>query len=62
MCQGKNDYKTSGILYGSFLAPKMKYCLTMDNYGTIQEHKTFRGFDDNKRLLDRSQNFKTIEG
>ena len=29
--QGKNDYKTGGIFYGLFLAPKIKYCLTIDD-------------------------------
>ena len=39
LCQGKNDYETGGMFYGLFLAPKIKYCLTIDNYGVIQEHK-----------------------
>ena len=26
LCQGKNDYKTGGIFYALFLAPKIKYC------------------------------------
>ena len=62
LCQGKNDYKTGGIFYGLFLAPKMKYCSTIDDYGIIQENKTFKRFNDSKRLLDRSQYFKMIEG
>ena len=61
LCQSKHDYKTGGIFYGLILAPK-KYCLTIDNYGIIQEHKTFKGFNDSKRLLDRSQYFKMIDG
>ena len=60
--QGKNDYKTGGIFYGLSLAPKIKYCLTIDDYGIIQEYKTFKGFNDSKQLLDRSQYFKMIEG
>ena len=48
LCQDKNDYKTGGIFYGLYLAPKMNYCLTIDDYGIIQEHKTFKGFDDSK--------------
>ena len=28
----------------------------------MQEHKTFEGFNDSKRLLDRSQFIKMIEG
>ena len=50
LCQDKNDYKTGGIFYGLFLAPKLKYCSTLDNYGVIQEHKLFRRFIDSKRL------------
>ena len=52
LCQSKNDYTTGGIFYGLFLAPKIKYCLTIDNYGVIQEHETIKGFNDSKRLLD----------
>ena len=33
--QGKNDYKTGGIFYGLFLAPKIKNVLTIDDYGII---------------------------
>ena len=53
-CQGKNDYKTGGIFYGLFLAPKIKFCLTIVDYGIIQEHKTLKRFNDTKRLLDPS--------
>ena len=62
LCQGKNDYKTGGTFYGLFLAPKTKYSLTLDDYGIIKEHKTFKGFNNSKRLLDRSQYFKMIDG
>ena len=62
LCHGKTDYKTGGIFYGLYLAPKIKYCLTIDDYGIIQEHKTFKGVNDSNRLLDRSQYFKMKEG
>ena len=62
LCQVKNDYKPGGIFYGLFLAPKMKCCLTIDEFGIVQEHKLFKGFNDNKKLLDRSQYFEMIEG
>ena len=61
LCQGKNDYETGGVFYGLFLAPKLKYCLTIDDYCFIQERTTFSGFSDSKRILDRSQYFKMIE-
>ena len=55
LCQSKNDYKSVGIFYRLFLAPKTKYCSTIDKFGFIQEHKTFMGFIDSKRLLDRDE-------
>ena len=45
-----------------FLAPKTKYCLTINKHGIIQEHKTFSGFSNSKKLLHRSHYFKRIEG
>ena len=62
LCQGKNDYESGGVFYGLYLAPKIKYCLTIDEYGIIKEHKTFKGFNDSNRLLNRSQYFEMIEG
>ena len=62
LCQGKNDYKTGGIFYGVFLAPKIKYVLTIDDFGIIQQQMTFKGFNDSKRLLDRSQYFDKLDG
>ena len=61
LCQGNDGYDTGRILYSLFLAPKIKYCLTVDEFGFIEEHKTFKGFMDSKRLLDHSQCF-TIKG
>ena len=62
LCQNKNDYETGGVFYGLFLALKIKYCLSIDKFGIVQEHKTFKGLNDSKRLLDRSQKYKMIEG
>ena len=61
LCQSKKGYKSRGIFYGLFLAPKIKYCLSIDKYGIIQEHRTFKRFNDSKRLLDLFQYFKKIE-
>ena len=33
--EGKNDYGDSGIIYAWFLAPKIKYCLVIDDFGII---------------------------
>ena len=60
--QGRNDYKDGGIFYGLFLAPKIKYCLTIKKFGVIDEHKTFKGFKDVKDVLDRKEYFKMADG
>ena len=52
LCQGKNDYETGGIFYGLFLAPEVRYCSTINEFGDIQRHMTCKGFNDSKRLLD----------
>ena len=61
LSKGKNDCKRGGNFYGLFLAPKTKICLTINKSSNLEEHETFKRFDDSKRLLDRSQYFKTIE-
>ena len=62
LLQGKNDYKDGGIFYELFLAPKIKYCLTINKYGVIDEHKTFKGFTNVSENLDRKEYFKMFEG
>ena len=62
LCQDKNGYKMGGIFYGLFSAPKIKYCLTLDDYGIIHKHKTFKGFNDSNRFSNRSQYFEMMEG
>ena len=39
LLQGKNDHGDGGILYALFLAPKIKYCLTINKFGIIDEKK-----------------------
>ena len=60
--QGKNDYKEGGIWYGLFLAPKIKYCLTINKYGVIDEHKTFKRFTSVSDNLDREEYFNMADG
>ena len=62
LLQGKNDYKDGGIFYGLFVAPKIKYCLTISKYGVIDERKTFKGFTNFSDNLDRKEYFKMFEG
>ena len=55
LCHGRNDYKSGGIFYALFLAPKIKYCLTVDQNGIIQEQKTFKGVNCFEGLFKRNQ-------
>ena len=45
-----------------FLAPKIKYCLTKNKNGVIDEHKTFEGFINVSDNLDRNEYFRMFEG
>ena len=38
LCRSQNDSKLRGIFYGLILAPKIKYCLTINEFGIIEEH------------------------
>ena len=40
----------------------MKYCLTINKYGVIDEHKTFKGFSNVSDNLDRKEYFKMVDG
>ena len=61
LCQSKNDYKPGGIFYGLLLAPKKK-CLTVEEFCIAQHYMTFKGLNDSKQLLDRSQYFNMLDG
>ena len=53
LLQEKNDKKDGGIFYGLFLAPKVKYCLTINKFGATDEHKTFKRFTNVSDNLNR---------
>ena len=60
LLQGKDVYKDGGIFYGLFLAPKIKYCLNINKYGVIDEHKTFKGFTNVSDNLAKKEYFKNV--
>ena len=63
MLQGKNGYgPDAGIWYALFLAPKIKYCLTINKFGNIDEKKCFKGFTNVSENLDRKEYFKMVDG
>ena len=57
LLQCKNAYKEGGIFNGLFLAPKKKCCLTINNYGVFDEHKTFKGFINVSDNLEKKRIF-----
>ena len=40
--QSKNDDGNSGILYGLFLAPKIKYCTVIDENDVLSQKNDFQ--------------------
>ena len=56
LLQGQNGYGDGGTFYALFLAPKIKYCLTINNYGIIDEKKCFKGFTNVSESLN-TKNF-----
>ena len=46
--KSKNDYGRGGIFFGLFLAPKIKYCLVIDEIGINSEKRTFKGYNETK--------------
>ena len=46
--QSKNDYSEgAGIIFGLFLAPKIKYCIVLDENGILSQNTTFKGYNQN---------------
>ena len=62
LLQRKNEYKLGGIWYRFFLAPRIEYCLTINKFGIIDEHKTFKGFTKVSVNFDGKEYFNKAEG
>ena len=61
LLQGKKEYKDGGIFYVLFLAPKINYCLTVNRYGVIDEHRIFKRFTNVSDDLDKKEFFKRFD-
>ena len=59
---GKNDYGNSGIFYAWFLAPKIKYCLVIDDFGIISAKRTFKGYSEEHRMIKLEEYISLAEG
>ena len=60
--EGKNDYGDSGIFYAWFLAPKIKYCLVIDDFGIISAKSTFEGYSEEHRMIKLDEYISLSEG
>ena len=59
---GKNGYGNSGIFYAWFLAPKIKYCLVIDDFGIILAKRTFKGYSEEHRSIKLDEYISLSEG
>ena len=59
---GKNDYGNSGIFYAWFVAPKLKYCLVIDDFGITSAKRTFKGYSEEHRMIKLNENISLSEG
>ena len=62
LLQGKNDFRDGGIWYDLFLARKIKYCLTINKFGVIEKHETFKSFANVSDNLARKEYFNMAGG
>ncbi|ESO90886.1 hypothetical protein LOTGIDRAFT_163774 [Lottia gigantea] len=54
-CNGKNDYGDGGIIYGLYLAPKVKYNIILTSDGVLKEKKTFKDYSNKIKVDDYIQ-------
>ena len=59
---GKNDYGNSGIFYAWFLAPKIKYCLVMDDFGVTLAKRISKGYSEEHKLIKLNEYISLSEG
>ena len=50
--KGKNDYGDGGIIFGLYLAPKVKYNIILTSNGELVEKKTFKGYTKSKLSVE----------
>ena len=59
---GKNDSGNSGIFYAWFPAPKIKFCLVIDDFGVISARRTFKGYSEEHRMIKLDEYISLSEG
>ena len=48
--------------YAWFLAPKIKYCLVIDEFGIISAKRTFKGYSEEHRMINLEEYISLSEG
>ena len=61
LCESKDAYDGGEVTCRLFSAPKIQYCLTIDEYAKNDEHRTFKGFTDTEKIINWSQNFVMLK-
>ena len=59
---GKKDYGNSGTFYAWFLAPKIKFCLVIDDFGIVSAKTTFDGYCEEHRMIKLNEYISLSEG
>ena len=59
---GKNDYGNSGIFIALVLAPKIKYCLVIDDFGFRSATRIFKGYSEEHRMIKFEKIIQLSEG
>ena len=59
---GKNDYGSSGLSYAGFSAPKITYCLVIEDIGVLSARGIFEGYRKELRTLKLDEKISLSEG
>ena len=59
---GKKEYGNWGIFYAWFSAPKIMYCLVIDDFGVISAKNTFKGYSNEHRKIKLDECIWLSEG
>ena len=59
---GKNEYGNSGLIHAWFLAPNVKYCLVIDDFGVILAKRTFKCYSGEHRMIKLDEYISFSDG
>ena len=59
---GRNDFGNSGEFYVWFLAPKIKYCLVIDDFCVISVKRTFKAYSEEHKMIKLDEFISLPEG